>query len=472
MILELVGSRILAPYVGTTLFVWTSLIGVILGSLSLGYWLGGKLADKKPDQKTLSYLLLLAGLFILLIFLVKDFVLSFIHSHSPSIASTSILAALSLFFLPSMTLGMVSPYAAKLKVHSLKTSGSTMGNLYALATLGSIAGTFLGGFILILYLGAKLLLLLLAMILIFTSFLSYRNNLIKTRLLVIFFLGVSILHLKASGENSNMIDQDTMYNRILIYDSSDYFNGRRVKLMVLGIGMHSAMYLDNDDLVIEYLKFFRLDRHFSPHLQSVLMLGGGGYSYPKELLRKYPKITVDVIEIDPQITLLAKKYFRLKEDPRLVTYSLDARVFINNSTKKYDAIYQDTYGASVPYQLTTLEAAKKMSNLLNRDGILITKVISGIEGEKGKLFTSLYLTLKEVFPQVYVFPIKKENARKAQTIVLVALKSKQEPSFSSTNKEINSYLQQRWIKPIQSGGTLLTDDYAPVDQYLFSALGW
>jgi predicted membrane-bound spermidine synthase len=143
MILEMVGSRILAPYLGTSIVVWTSLIGIILGCLSIGYWWGGQLADENPSYRSLSLIILLAGLFVATIALSKSYVLELLQRHAGTIHLGATLGTLLLFAPPSILLGMVSPYAVRLKMRDLRDSGRTVGNLYAISTMGSIFGTFL-----------------------------------------------------------------------------------------------------------------------------------------------------------------------------------------------------------------------------------------------------------------------------------------------------------------------------------------
>ena len=157
MIFELVGSRVLGPYFGTSIFVWTSLIGIILGSLSLGYYYGGHLADKKPTINKLACIMFQAGVFIGLMIICKDFLLQFLHTFLPGIRLSSVIASVALFFPASFLLGMVAPYAAKLKLQNLKTAGRTLGNLYAISTTGSIVGTFLCGFYLIPHFGTNVI---------------------------------------------------------------------------------------------------------------------------------------------------------------------------------------------------------------------------------------------------------------------------------------------------------------------------
>ncbi len=155
MIYEIIGSRLLSPYIGASTYVWTSLIGVILGALSLGYWLGGKIADKRPEIKVLAFTLFLAGGLVSLTILLKDLILSAIAQMSFGLEIKSIAAALLLFAPASVLLGFVTPYAVKLKITTLDDAGKTVGRLYALSTVGSILGTFLAGFVLIPFVGSE-----------------------------------------------------------------------------------------------------------------------------------------------------------------------------------------------------------------------------------------------------------------------------------------------------------------------------
>jgi predicted membrane-bound spermidine synthase len=179
MAFEIIGSRMLGPYVGTSIFVWTGIIGVILLCLSLGYYFGGKIADRKPEFKLLAMIILFAGLFIGISTLIKDGLLSMLLNVFSNVKLISLLASFTLFSIPSVLLGMVSPFAARLKIKTLDKSGSAVGNLYAISTLGSITGTFLAGFYLIPSFGVTSILYLLAIILVLSALLLYfiyRNN--------------------------------------------------------------------------------------------------------------------------------------------------------------------------------------------------------------------------------------------------------------------------------------------------------
>lgn len=171
MAFEIVGSRMLGPYVGTSMFAWTSIIGVILLSLSIGYFWGGRIADMRPRADILSLFIFISALFIIITLVVKEYVLEILLRSIDNIHIVSVIASLVLFAIPSILLGMVSPFAVRIKMKSLEKSGSTVGNLYAISTVGSIVGVFLAGFFLIPTLKITNILMLLAIVLISVSML-------------------------------------------------------------------------------------------------------------------------------------------------------------------------------------------------------------------------------------------------------------------------------------------------------------
>jgi len=455
MMLELTGSRILSPYLGTSTFIWTSLIGIILGSLSLGYWLGGRLADQKLSFKTLSSILALAGLLIAATALFQKPILEAIEIALSDLRTASILATIILFTPASIFLGMVSPYCIRLKLSSLKTSGQTVGNLYAISTIGSIFGTFLTGFFLLAYLGSIQILFLLAAILALTALLLSKS--IPKLVLIIAILALAFNN-QAKAED--VIDIDTEYNRVQIYEDSE------IRYLEVGRNESSAMHIYKNELVYDYTKFYDLAEEFAPDFKSALMIGGGAYSYPKHFLTKYPEAKLDVVEIDPKLTEISEQYFNLKKDPNLEIYHQDGRTFLNKNKRKYDVIFGDAFKSlySIPYQLTTLEATQRLANSLSKNGVAIVNIGGSINGDSGKFFRAQYRTFKEVFPQVEVFLVQKLDPTVIQNIILVAHKSEQKIPQNSDNQ----MLKQIWNEEIPLDMPILTDNFAPVDQYMMS----
>lgn len=473
MILEMVGSRMMAPYLGTSIIVWTSLIGIILGFLSLGYWLGGKLADIKPSYKIFSLVILLASLFVFLTIFIQGAVLSFIQTRSFNIYLGTVFSAVILFGLPSVLMGVVSPYAARLKIKSLDHSGEAVGSLYALSTLGSIIGTFAAGFVLIPFLGTIKILYFLSLGLLLASLLAYSGHLLKFKVAAAFLIFLlSFIPFSQFGDKV-MADIDTKYSRVLLEKEEDKDTGEPIlKLSTDPFGDQSAMFLDPDkkeELVFDYLKFYRLADHFVPNPERSLIIGGAAYSYPRDHLNRHPDSRLDVVEIDSGMTKIARDHFDLQESSNLNIHHRDARVFLNNSEQKYDTIFMDAFSSSlsIPYQLTTREAVTKIHDQLKEDGVVLVNIISSITGEKGKFLRAEYRTYSSVFPQVYLFPVThKDRGDIFQNIVMVALKSDKKPEFESENKELDGYLDHLWEKDIPRDIPVLTDDHAPVDYYI------
>lgn len=475
MILELAGSRVLAPYIGTSIVVWTSLIGVIMGALSLGYYVGGKLADKNPTAMKLALVILAASVFVFTIIPLNSLILSFIQEVIHNLYAGAIIATIFFFSIPSFLLGIVSPYAVRLKVKDFDYTGRTVGNLYAISTIGSIAGTFAAGFLLIPFLGTINILYFTTAILVFASLIISGQKLLKTKILfILLLLAVIIFSLvrSAKAEVGQFLDVDSQYNRIWLYS----FMMPGVKRPILGLstdpfGVQSGMFLDrDDDLAFPYCKYYRLGDVLNPAIKNALMIGGAAYSYPKDFLKKHAGANLDVVEIDSKMTELAYKYFNLKDDPRLSIYHEDARVFLNNNKKKYDAIYVDAFNShlSIPYQLTTVEAVKKISDSLNDKGAVIVNIISSIEGDRGKFLRAEYATYKAVFPQLYLFRVKNIDPYKIQNLILVAVKSDAPANLKSNNAELYSMLDNLWRQPVLNDLPILTDDFAPVDYYALS----
>lgn len=471
MIFELVGSRVLAPFFGTSLFVWTSLIGLILGCLSLGYYLGGNIADKKASKYGLAIIIFLAGIFIGSTVITKDLILVFTQLNFSDIRLGVIVSSLLIFSPPSVLLGMVSPYVAKLKLDNISNTGATVGSLYAISTGGSILGTFFAGFYLIPFLGTNKLIVVLAIVLVILSIMILIDRGIQDiQLIVLFmlfpsFFLVSNFNIVSAG--GDVVEVDTKYSRVFVYDQKQKDSDKMIRKMQINMEASSAMYLNSDELVYDYCKFYDLVTYFHPEFKKTLILGGAGYSYPKHFLEKYEDATIDVVEIDPGVTQLAREHFRLKSDSRMDIIHQDGRVFLNRTDNKYDVIFGDAFGSkqSVPYQLTTKEAVQKQYDILNEEGVVFLNLISSIKGSKGEFLRAEYWTFKSVFPQVYIFPVQNKNGYDVQNIILVALKSDDKPDFTSDKEDFSELLEHRWDKDIKEDKPILTDDKAPVNYY-------
>lgn len=474
MIYEITGSRLVAPYIGTSTYVWTSLIGVILAALSAGYWLGGKTADRRPDVKILASVIFLAGGAVGVTILFKDAVLSLVGASPLILEIKALLAAFVLFAPASVLLGFVTPYAVKLKMSAIADAGKTVGRLYALSTVGSILGTFLAGFFLIPFVGTARSLYLIAAALIGLSLLLAPFALTRTNLILIILFGFGIAfneiksYYLAAAHDFHEID--TEYNTARIFTTVDERTGRRIRNLTIDPNVtQSRMYLDSDELVSEYARYYHLARHFRPGFQNALMIGGAGYSFPKEFLKTYPEAGMTVVEIDPQMTALARKYFRLKDDPRLNIIHEDGRTFLNRApSAEYDAVLMDAFGSlfSVPFQLTTLEAVREIDRVLKPDGVVIFNVGGALRGPASRFLQAEYATYKQIFPQVFVFKVNSEKSdEEVQNLIIIAAKSEKPVSLSSPDAEFARLFAHLYRNEIPSDHPILTDELAPVEYY-------
>jgi spermidine synthase len=470
MIYEIVGSRVLGPYLGTSIFIWTSLIGIILGSLSLGYWLGGILADRKPSHSVLAWIILLAAISIGITTLVKETFLAQLPHLVSGLKVQSVIASIFLFAPASIFLGMVSPYAVRLKIRALQTSGATVGRLYAISTVGSIAGTFAAGFYLIPAMGTTNILMAITILLALVSVTLFipekkTGNSIPSIMLIII---TGYYYFANHSLARSYIDEDTQYNRVWIYDAVDQPSGKPIKFMRINNESSSAMFLDSEEPVFPYSRYYRLAEHFTPGFRSALILGGAAYSYPKYFLEKYPDATIDVVEIDPELTRMAREYFRLKDNSRMQIFHEDARTFLNRGDRKYDVIYGDAYKSlyTIPWHLTTMEAAQKTSDMLNEGGCVLLNIISSVEGDASAFLRAELATYREVFPYVFVFAVMdSEDMKVVQSTILIAVKSATEPGLINEDPELAGYLSHEVTELVATDLPVLTDELAPVDYY-------
>jgi MFS family permease len=282
MIYEIIGSRLLSPYIGSSIYIWTSLIGVILGSLSLGYWLGGRLADRRSELRMLASIIFAAGGLIAVTTLIKDIFLSMLALSVMLLEVKAFFAALVLFAPASVFLGMVTPYAVKLKTSSLDSTGRTVGNLYALSTIGSITGTFLAGFVLVPFVGSVRTLYLIAGVLFAVSLVLFPLRLSPGNIaaMVVFLLAISASEYTRYFEfqAADLVDIDTEYSRVQVFRTVDPLTQKPVRAYATDpYFAQSAMFYDSDELVFPYAKFFDLIKHFDPEFQRTLLFGSGAF---------------------------------------------------------------------------------------------------------------------------------------------------------------------------------------------------
>lgn len=469
MVLELVGSRLLAPFFGNSLFVWTSLIGVMLGFMAVGGYLGGRLADRHLSRSTLFWILTAASISISVIALTERPLLEMLADDA-DLRIAAVLSAAVLFAVPSMLLGAVSPYSQRLQLHALSDSGATLGSLYALSTFGSIVGTFAAGFWLIATVGSHELIGWLAGGVLALALIVIRPLAPRRLAAVAAALVLVLMALLASRGYDGAFD--TQYDRYFIGESVESETGRAVVTLARDDhSIESATYRDTGDpYLLDYYVYYDLALAILPDLDRTLLIGGGAFSYPRHQLATHPGSSADVVEIDPDLVAVARTHFALEDDPRLSVIIEDGRTFLNRAEGPYSAILIDAFksAASVPYQLTTVESMRHCYRLLEDDGLVVMNIIASAQGPGSRFLWAEVGTLRAVFPQVEVFAVYDTDAPgEIQNIAVIAGKSDTVDLLGAIEDVAPGLAVRRIQTPSDMTDLpVLTDDFAPVDQYL------
>jgi spermidine synthase len=477
LIIEVVATRILSPYYGNTIFTVSSVISIVLAALSMGYYFGGKLADKYPTEKVFYSIILMSGLSVVLLYLLKLFLLPSL-GYGFSIVSGPIISAIILFFIPSLLLGTLSPFAIKLQGQRFpeKGIGSITGEIFFWSTLGSIFGSLFTGFVLIPQFGISQIILAVAIILIILGFfpLIKIGVLKKSIFKVILFsvIGILLISMLSAVKNKNVVyGHDGVYEKITIYDRE--YAGRPVRFFQQDRSSSSAMFLDSDELVFNSTKYYALYKVFKPDVKNALVMGGGAYSVPKALLKDLPGATVDVAEIEPSLYELAQKYFKVVKTERLNNYTDDGRRLLHDTYKKYDLIFSDVYYSffSIPAHFITQEFFKIAKDKLSENGIFIANLIGDLSRQEPPLIMSEIKTFRTVFPNSYFFAVDAPDKIGLQNIIFVGYNSNKKMDFNDPKitKDENPIIQSLGKKAINLDGfefskyPLFTDNFSPVE---------
>ena len=488
MVLEMVGARVLAPHVGSSAVVWTSLIGVMLASLALGAWAGGRIADRKTSRQGLACALTGAGLGCSITALCHASVGHWAATVVNNLYVAAMLAALCVLSLPAFFLGMITPYAIRLRIERVASSGSTVGRLYALSTVGSIAGTFLGGFILVSYWGSTVILWGVAACMFALA--VWHVGLHAKSFKGLAATCVLCLSLAVLAAQQRQVEPgpdfllESPYNSIRVFDACDYGQGGRpVRLLATDPGYcQSGMYLDApEEPYFRYTQFYALGPFFVPQAERILMLGGGGYSVPKWFLShnsplaRPERLQLTVVEIDPAMTETARQWFALSDDVRLKVRHEDARSYLNRQSERYDLVLVDVFNShyAVPFQMGTAEAAVVLRRAVAPGGLLLMNVISSVEGPDGRLVQALCHALQGAFAEVQLYCAGEQAPDVIQNIMILAFPEKRETSASAylalknsvDSPDIEGMLATRYRNNTLFAISPMTDDFAPVEKY-------
>ncbi len=490
MIVELIASRIVAKHFGNSLYTWTGIIGVVLGGISLGNYIGGRLADRFSPRRMIVLQLLLTSVLIMLI-LPLDALLYTITMQGQAVIVTSAMITKSvfwivlLFLLPSASIGTVSPVMAKYALEESTAVGNTVGSIYAVSSIGSIIGTFLAGYLLIPLLGVRTIVFLVAGL---TGLLGLLMSVrLRQRIVAavwvaaVVVLGLLLPHSAVAksyyeeGGGRLLYSTDSQYMSIEVRDTPKP-DGMERQLIMDGL-IHNRYDLASPDVLrYEYEKIFEsLTRYLAGPAKrklSTLTVGGGAMIFPDYLARHFPDSRTDVVEIDPEVIRVAEKYFGARTGNGLTVYNTDGRNYVNYARgmkTRYDIVYLDAFTSfSIPSHLTTKEFAADVRSILRPDGYVVANCIDVFT--IGKFISAYIRTLQQVFPSVTVYAdtVGKLNERMTFVIVGGSHPPAPESLTDPSGRRVGRRLSAAEISDLFSRNPplILTDDHAPVENLM------
>lgn len=495
MVLEITAGRLIARYLGSSLYTWTSVIGVVLAGIAIGNYLGGRVADRCQARKTLAVL-----------FAVSSFACAGIIVLNKAVGSWEFLWQFnwpvrvfchvsSVFLIPSTLLGMISPVVAKMALDRGLATGRTIGAIYAWGAAGSIAGTFLAGFYLIAVMGTIPIFWTIGGCLLVMAILHWATCW-PLRLWVIIFVALmtaglvptgwaeslgSYLALRGQPDPDILYEDESQYCYISVRRVRSSSNVRRISQDNMRGGNFILMN-DSRTLVDPYMQVWAIATHSLSQGKdrlSVLAIGGGGYIFPRYVEQTWPGSRIDVAEIDPGMTRAAMEAFGLQRNTTINTIAMDARNYVDELLQKghngdqmqgYDFIYGDAFNNyGVPYHLATKEFNDKIAEILKDDGLYMLNVMDIYE--MGRFLGAVANTFEQTFAD---FCVVSSIAQREQpsSFVFVAAKKGIDTENLFTKEELKS--SHLWllsdsdidVLKEKAQGMVLTDDYAPVENLL------
>lgn len=483
MALEIAGSRVLAPHFGSSIFVWGSLIAVVMAALSVGYYWGGWLSTRDPSYAKLAILLSAPGIVIFFLPFFYPSINEWIAMQDLGVRASPLLACSALFLVPGVFLGTISPYVIRLAATNLHTVGSTAGSLYAISTAGSIFGTLLTAFYLIPLLGVSNIIHSLGIVMVCLSFvvapLNRRRSISSARAVAAFSALIGLTHMfwTPLAWAKTLFQKDTFYHRIRIEEDKE------ARYMYFDRTLQSAMTLkDPTALRLIYSRYTSLGFVFRPDAKNMLLIGLGGGSIPKKVNEVFPNLVIDAVELDPEVINLAKKYFHVKESKNLRLHASDGRLFLARTKEQYDIILLDAYFTdAMPFHLATRQFFELAQRKLTPNGIIVANLISAVTGPSGKIVRAFVRTQRQVFPQSYIFAARRPDnvsTDTVQNVIVIATRDKQRVDIKEIIKRASALDKSLFPEPLQDIAIayfdrplpedvpILTDDFAPTDNLL------
>ena len=461
---EIAAARLLAPYFGASTIVWANTIGVVLVALSIGYWFGGRYADRHPHLRGLCLLVLCAALLVALIpFAARpflDFSVEAFDSLSVGTFAGSLFGVLVLVAVPVTLLGAASPWAVRLAVGEMDSAGEVVGRLYAISTFGSLTGTMISALLFIPLLGTQrtFIVFALALAVVAAAGLGWRAAVVPAGLALL--LMVPIGTIKDSGEGEVLYEAETTHQYARVIERDD---GSRILELNEGQAVHS-LYRPGSYLTGGYwdghLVLAEAAGRGDP--ERVAILGNAGGTVARAFGHYFPRTEVDAVEIDAELTELGERFLDLR-NPRMAVYDEDARPWLRDAEGDYDAIMVDAYRQPyIPFYLTTEEFFQLCSERLAPGGVTIVNV--GHPEDSDELERVLGRTMAAAFPKVMRYPLEDTN-----TLLIGGDAGLSAVNLQAAAERLPAELRllaldaAAGLEPRLPGGELYTDDHAPVE---------
>ncbi len=456
---EICASRLLAPYYGSSTIVWANIIGLTLASLSLGYWLGGRIADRNPSQHVLGRLVLAAALLVAVIPFVSSPILEVASSGLDEVSAGAVIGSffgtLLLFAPPIVLLGMVAPFAIRLALVEVASAGQVAGRLYALSTVGSLLGTFMPALVTIPLIGTQRTLLVSA------ALLAAAASTMLGRRWLVAIAAIAALVLVPPGA-VKATDGDVLYEVESPYQFVQVVerNGARRLYLNEGVAVHSLWRPDTVLTGGVWDAFLALPVLLDRPVRRVAVLGNAGGTIARAYGEFWPTARIDGVEIDPAVSEAGRKYLGLSDNPRLTVHDADARPFLRRTDAKYDLIVVDAYHQPyVPFYLATREFFRLVYRHLAPGGIVALNVATVPDDRS--LEENLAGTLAAEFESVQVWPVLRFNH------VVIGFTERNRRGLMTHDPRIESLVtllvDGGLSPPVEPLARPWTDDRAPVE---------
>jgi spermidine synthase len=468
MIVEILGAKMLSPYVGLSHFVWTAQIAVTLIALACGYYLGGRLADRSQQVFRLYWAILGAAAYLSLSVLICAPVAY--KCLDLNLAVGSLLASSILFFVPLALLAMTGPFLVRVITSSVEGVGSNVGRLTAISTVGSFAGTMLIGYFMIPFLpnSVTMFLTALALMLICAGYFGLFRRPAVVPLVLILALAIItgfILRHVLSVQPHRMVELfrgNSHFGQLQVFDRAD--GSKRFYMNDFLIQNTYDPVLKQSLSQFTYM-LAGLGRAYTTNIHDVLCIGLGVGIVPMDFAHQ--GVSVDVVEINPAVVPVAVRYFNLETNKLTITID-DGRHYLNRCKKKYDVVVLDAFlGDSSPSHLLTRQAFDSIRNVLQPGGTLVINAFANLEQGHDFFGASLHNTLKASFQSVRVH----SNGDGALFFVAsprATLEFVHKPDLSVVHSEVIADARETYRGTVDTQpehGLVLTDNYNPAEFY-------